>query len=62
LTVMPEHSQAHFNLGCALVEQGNIAKALNSVKNALNIMPGNKKFLLKKNNIMKILEKQEARN
>ena len=60
LTVMPEHSQAHFNLGCALVEQGNIVNALNSVENALAIMPDNEKFLLKKKNITKILEKQKA--
>ncbi len=60
LTVMPEHSQAHFNLGCALVEYGKIEKALYSVENALNIMPDNEKFLLKKKNIMQMLDKQEV--
>ncbi len=60
LTVMPEHSQAQFNLSCALAEQGQVEKALSSVENALNIMPGNEKFLLKKKNIMQMLDKQEV--
>jgi hypothetical protein len=49
---MPEHSQAHFNLGCALVMQGKLEKALISVDNALNIMPDNEEFLLKKKHIV----------
>ncbi len=60
LTIMPTHSQAHFNLCSALMEQGEIDKALCSVENALSIMPGNEKFLLKKKNIRKMLNKLEV--